>query len=90
MFIDEEKAKTIRRIFEMFSTGIYSQTQIRNILERENIYITPASMFGILRQSVYCGRMYVPSLHPEIVKGCFEPIISEELFDKVQTLLSGV
>ena len=90
MFIDDEKANIVRRIFEMFSTGIYSQTQIRNILERENIFITPASMFGILRQSVYCGRMYVPSLHPEIVKGCFEPIISEELFDKVQTLLSGV
>ena len=90
MFIDEEKAKTVKRIFEMFSTGIYSQSQIRNILERENIYITPASMFGILRQSVYCGRMYVPSLHPEIVKGCFEPIISEELFDKVQSLLNGV
>ena len=74
----------------MFSTGIYTQSQIRNILEKENIFITPASMFGILRQSVYCGRMYVPSLHPEIVKGSFETIISEKLFDKVQALLNGV
>ncbi len=90
MVIDKDKAKVVKRIFEMFSTGIYSQSQIRNILEKENIFITPASMFGILRQSVYCGRMYVPSLHPEIVKGSFETIISEKLFDKVQALLNGV
>ena len=89
MYHDDEKAPVVKRIYELFSTGIYTQSQIRTILNRENISVSSSQMFCILKNAVYCGRMYCPSLSDNMVKGDFEPIISEELYDKVQILRNG-
>ncbi len=90
MYHDDVKAPIVKRIYELFSTGIYTQSQIRTILQRENVSVSSSQMFCILKNAVYCGRMYCPSLSENMVKGNFEPIITEELYDKVQILRNGV
>lgn len=89
MFPDKEKAPIVKRIYELFATGLYRQSQIREILKLENIDISSSQMFYILRKSVYCGKIY-SSLIDGFAKGDFEPIISEELYNKVQSLLLGI
>lgn len=88
LFQDEEKAPVVKRIYELFATGLYRQSQIREILKKENIEITPTQIFYILRKSIYCGKIY-STLADNPVKGDFEPIVSEELFNKVQNLIFG-
>ncbi len=89
LFKDEVAAPIIERIFTLFSKGLYTQTQIIKLLEKENIFIKSGNMFNLLRNPLYCGKIYCPSLCEQVVKGAFEPIISEELFNKVQLLLNG-
>ena len=86
---DEIEAPFVRRIYTLFTQGLYRQSQIINILAKENVFIKPGRMFNILRNCVYCGKIHCPSLHKEPVKGAFEPIISEETFYKAQALLNG-
>ena len=89
LYKDEETAPIVERIYTLFAKGLYTQNQVRILLEQENIIIKPSNLFNILRNSVYCGKICCFSLSEHIVKGNFEPIISEELFNKVQELLNG-
>ncbi len=89
LFQDEEKAPVVKRIYELFNTGLYKQSQIREILKKDNIFIKPGLMFSILRQSLYCGKMFCKKIHNDYVKGDFEPIITEDEFLKAQALISG-
>lgn len=86
---DENTAPVVKRIYTLFASGLYTQTQIIKLLEKENIFIKTGMMFKIIRNPVYCGNIYCKSLSENVVKGAFEPIISEELFNKVQMLLNG-
>ena len=89
LFKDEVVAPIVERIFTLFSKGLYTQSQIIKLLEKENVFIKSGNMFNLLRNPLYCGKIYCPSLCEQVVKGAFEPIISEELFNKVQLLLNG-
>ena len=89
MFHDENSAHIVKKIYTLFAKGLYTQSQIRDILKRENIIIKPGRMFTILRNPVYCGNIICPSLCDKVVKGAFQPIITEELFNKVQMLLNN-
>ena len=88
LYQNKEKADIVKRVFNMFGKGLYTQGQIRNILAKEDIKLTPTQIFYMLRNSVYCGKMFSPSLHDTYIIGKHEPIISEELFDKVQCILN--
>ena len=49
-------------------------------------------MWNLLRNPIYCGRIFVPAYKDEkavVIKACHEPIISHELFDEVQDVLNG-
>lgn len=89
LFPDEEKAPVVKRIFELFNTGLYKQSQIRDILKKDNIFISAGTMFAILRQSLYCGKMFCKTLHTGYVKGDFEAIITEREFNNAQALING-
>ena len=90
MYKDENTAPIVEKIYTLFAKGIYTQSQIRKKLEEEeNIIIKPGTMFKLIRNSVYCGKIYCPTLSENVIQGKFEPIISEELFNKVQILLNG-
>jgi hypothetical protein len=47
----------------------------------------------IMKSPVYCGRIVIPAFKNEeeqIVMGSHEPIVSEELYDRVQSVLFGM
>jgi len=46
----------------------------------------------LVRNPVYCGKIQIPAYKDEeqsIIKGTHEPLVSEELFEKVQDTLNG-
>lgn len=59
------------------------------IFKEENTYMKTGMMFKIIRNPVYCGNIYCKTLSGNIIKGFFEPIITAELYNKVQMLLNG-
>lgn len=89
LIIDPETAPIVKQIYELFATGLYKQSQIIELLKSENIHIKSGQIFCILRNCLYCGLIYCPSLYHSSVRGAFEPIISEKLYNKVQLMLNN-
>ena len=87
--IDKEKAPLIRAIFHEVAKGIESPCSIRRRIAPE---IPESTFLDILRNIVYKGKIRVPatSTEPEIiVNGLHEPLVTEEIFDRVQDILDG-
>jgi site-specific DNA recombinase len=91
---DPAKAPLVRQAFELYSTGLYTKHQV---LEK----ITTLGLRGpngkklqnqvfdkMLRKPIYAGWLTVNNWGSR-TRGKFEPIISQEVFDRVQTLLRG-
>ena len=106
--INEEQAKVVRRMFEMYASGMGFQ-KIANILNKEGIkpmYAkewTKNNASQILANSNYTGDLILQKTYRRdyltkktiinkgempkyLIEGNHEPIISKELFDKVQEL----
>ncbi len=88
--IDEEKAPLVKRIFELYATGNYSEKAIAEIINREGFRnsnggkIHKSHIHRILNNPFYYGMFYWAG---ELKKGIHTPLISKELFDKVQEVL---
>lgn len=86
-----DDAKFIIKGFELMGKGVYSQREVLAILMREGFKSYPQAFNKILHNPVYCGilpdRQNVNNGQP--VKGIHEPLISEELFNKVQDIMRG-
>ncbi|MDR3306492.1 MAG: recombinase family protein [Endomicrobium sp.] len=52
-----EEAKFIKRIFELFSTGVYTQLAIIDILKKEGLKISKQTLNKHLRRPIYCGLL---------------------------------
>ena len=89
VFPDPQTAPIITKIFERFSTGLYQQTQLIDFAKKNNIKIQPSMMSEMLRNPFYIGYMPKNKWSNEPIRGSFEPIVSEKVFNKVQTILSG-
>ena len=80
--VDEEKAPFIKKIFELYSTGNYSFSQIAEILAKDNFRIRSRivqknNIDFILKNPFYTGDfIYKGPFH----SGQHTPIISKELF----------
>ena len=89
--IDEEKAPFIRKMFELYSTGNYSVVALVETLYREGLRSRAAKkvgksrMYDLLRDPFYYGAMRWKG---EVTDGKHDALVSRELFDRVQTLLS--
>ena len=88
---DPEIAPYIKRLFEEYAKGIYKVTEITRMAQawglkakRSNKPIRQQAVHKILRSKLYTGRF---DHKGEEVEGDFEPIISIELFNKVQFYL---
>ena len=87
--IDEVKAPIIRNIFQEVAKGIEAPCSIRRRIAPE---IPESSFLSILRNIFYKGKIRVPATKTEpevIVDGLHEPLITEELFDRVQDIMDG-
>ena len=87
--IDEEKAPAIRALFYEIAKGIEAPCAIRRRIAPE---IPESTFLDLLRNVVYKGKVKVPATKTEpeeIVEGLHEALVPEEIFDKVQDILSG-
>lgn len=85
----------IQRGFELYGTGANAQTEVVETLQAIGLKgsyggkITKQSFQQILSNPVYAGWLVSDLIGPEPVKGNWEPLVSQELFDRVQAMMNG-
>jgi len=90
---DSERAPLVRRAFEDFATGRFSQASLLRRLNalglttRGGSPVSRQTLKRMLRNPIYKGRIVEPKLDVN-APGDFDPIVQEELWDRVQTQLS--
>src|SRR5919108_2062511 len=92
---DPDRAPLVRRAFEEFATGQYTKEQLLKrartwgLTNRRRKPLTSQAIGMLLRNQLYAGIVDVPEYGVRAKRGDFEPLISEELFYRVQAILSG-
>ena len=88
---DKERAKYIKKIFELYSEGNKSVKEIADILFKQGFRSRAGNKYHkskihkILNDSFYCGIMTKDSKQ---YLGNHEPIITKKLFDSVQDVIN--
>ena len=87
-----EDAMFIKEGFTLLSTGLYSQKDVLMKLKDKG-FKTSKSAFGrIFRNPIYHGDLILAAYKDEpqqVIKGIHEPLISKDLFEKVQIIIDG-
>ena len=88
LIIDEQEAACVRAVFDSYiHTGSLARTREvinRTYKTRKGRQFSKSSIFGMLRNPVYAGKMRYGG---KIYDGEHEPIVMEAQFMKIQTLL---
>ena len=87
MQLDPIKAPLIKELFEVFTTGFYSQNELRKIDKFKLLNLSKSNLSRLLKNILYSGRIKIPEFKEEpeqIVNGLHKAIISIDTFDKVQ------
>ncbi|MCX2476045.1 recombinase family protein [Pedobacter sp. MC2016-05] len=90
--IKEPEASIMRWVFNEMAEGLYSAESIMRRANEKGLGIDKNTYLINLRNPVYCGKIRVPQHLDEpahLVQGLHEPLISEELFFKVQDIMDG-
>lgn len=85
--IDHDVAPLIRKIFTEVAKGLETPNYIRRKWAK---HISESSYFAMLRNPFYMGKIRVPASGDEkemLVSGVHEPMISEDIYNKVQDIL---
>ena len=89
----EPEASNMKWAFKEMSKGVFSATQIMEMMNRKGGRLVKISAFlASLRNTAYCGKIYVEQFNEEeahYVTSIHEPLISEDLFEKVQCIMDG-
>jgi DNA invertase Pin-like site-specific DNA recombinase len=91
---DPKRAELVRKAFDLAATGLHSQAEILRIVGNLGLDTTkgkPLSMQTfqkMLLNPFYAGLMVFPTGGVRM-RGSFEPLVSQELFDKVQDVIAG-
>ena len=84
-------APIIKWAFEILATGCYSIEDVRRQCGDQGFNFKKSSFYGIFKNPAYYGKILIPAYKNEeeqLVQGKHEPLISEELFQKVQEALN--
>ncbi|MBC7450145.1 MAG: recombinase family protein [Cytophagales bacterium] len=84
-----DKGKLLKKAFEWKLNEEISNIEISQRLTRQGLPITHKRLTPTLRNPFYCGYISSKLLDGEIVKGKHPALISEELFLKVNKLITG-
>jgi len=88
--IDEAVAAIVRRMFEAYATGHYSLAAIAEMAKAEGLFAgrktdrIVATIYSILSNPYYYGEFRYKG---KLYKGLYTPIITRELWDRVQRVL---
>lgn len=89
--IDKTTGPLMKRAFELYATGNYSLTSLTKKMQTEGLRgqagnkIVKSRMHELLSDEFYYGKI---RWNNELVQGKHEPLISKDLFDVVQQILS--
>ena len=91
---DPDRAPLVREAFETYATGLHTKEEVLRIVNRKGMRgvggkrLAAETFNRMLKNPLYAGIVSVKSL--DVAKrGNFEPIVSEETFERVQAVLSG-
>ena len=93
--VNEETAPFVKLAFDLYATGNYSLTELKDILEEKGLRTTngrryqnkplsKSNLAKVLQNKFYIGIVEWKSI---IAKGNHEPIISQDIFEKVKETL---
>ena len=91
---DSERAPLVRQAFEFYATGLHTKQKVLEIVTAAGLQtqkgkpISKQTFNAMLRKPVYAGWIQV-ARWGERVRGDFEPLVGQEVFDTVQALLNG-
>ena len=94
MVPDPDRAPLVAKAFELYATGQYSKqdvlkkVSILGLRTRKGRSVSAQSFDKLLRNPLYAGWISVKKWGAP-KRGCFEPLVSEELFNCVQGVLTG-
>ena len=83
-----EEGKLIRKAFLWKANNKLSNEEIRHRLEAEGLHICKQKLSELFKNPFYCGYMAHKFLQGDIVQGNHPPLISKEIFLKVNGELS--
>jgi hypothetical protein len=88
--LDKVRAPFIRQAFELYATGTYSLTSLRNELHNRGLrsrsdgQVVVPTLHSILRNDLYIGLLHRDD---KVKIGVHEPLVDKGLFEKVQAQL---
>jgi len=88
IYVDEQKAATVKNVFEWYAFEKLTYAKISLRLQTLGIYFSIQSIGHMLKNQFYAGYISHSLLEGKVVKGKHEPIISEELYSIVNGFLS--
>ena len=89
ILIHDNESKFIEEAFLLAEKGIYKQTEIVVKLKKKGFKRINNSLLNrILRNPIYCSLIKT-NWFPELIPALHKPIISREIFNKVQVILNG-
>lgn len=95
IIVDSERAPLVKKMFEMYATGLYSIKSLQNFAEEMNLCSSHSktnkplgreTIYAMLKNPFYYGEMVIRG---EKMPHASEPLISKSLYDKVQEVRSG-
>ena len=92
IIVDKNKARLIKKSFEIYSTGKFSLWRLcetinnLGLLGRKNKMLSISNYQYFLKNPFYCGLI---RYNGELYEGKHEPIIAKKLFDKVQEVMKS-
>lgn len=92
IIVPDHNAAFVRKAFTELAKGVKPAEQFRKELNKKSFVCSRNNFNKLIRNPVYCGKIRIDAKGGEeemIVEGIHEPIISEELFQQVQLVLSG-
>jgi site-specific DNA recombinase len=92
IIVPSEDAHIIKWAFEEVAKGVSPADDARKICNKKGLVCSKNNFYKLLRNSVYCGRIFIPAYKDEEESysvGKHEPIITKQLFYEVQDVLDG-
>jgi len=94
MIHDPERGPLVKQAFEMYGTGLHTKRKVLVTINAAGLRtvkgkpLTDQAIDSMLRNPVYAGWLQVKGWG-ERQRGDFEPLVSQDVFDRVQAILSG-
>lgn len=92
IIVPSDDAPIFKWAFEQLATGAYHIDEVRRMCNEKGLKCCKDNFWQLIKNPVYCGKIQIAAYKDEeahIVNGIHEPLITEELFNRVQDVLAG-